>query len=211
MTRKTLLSLAATFFLLVVMGLVSWRRFDLPAQELVTVIDQNQSSHQTGATLSRGAIIETGEQEYLAIRIGNDLLITLDQKTRLELHRLFTDERIIRFTRGRIVIHNSSTDPLLVETRKTEHLVSKATVAFINYDFKQLVTIAPLVGSVQSHIKGEKDYLLVPRPITISENDYPILSKTEFNTSTEPSADFHAWSTHVFESIMPPPTTTDPS
>ena len=211
MTRTTLLSLATTFFLLIVMGLVTWRRFDLPAQTIVTVIEAQNSSHQKGERFTRGTLVETGEQEFLAIQIGDDLIITLDQKTRLELHKLFTDERILRFTRGRIVVNNQSTDPLLVETHKTEHIVSKGTATFINYDFKQLVTIAPMIGSVQSHVKGEKDYLLVPVPINITENDYPILAKTTFDPSQGPSAEFHHWSDRVFESITPPPTTTDPS
>lgn len=211
MTRKTLLSFATTFFLLVVMGLVIWRRFDLPAQTIVTVVAKQHSSFQAGESLTRGTILETGEDEYLAIQIGDDVIITLDQKTRLELHKLFTDERILRFTRGRMVVHNQSTDPLLVETLKTEHVVTKGIVAFINYDFKQLVAIVPILGSVQSHVKGEKDYLLVPVPITITENDYPMLAKTTFDPSQGPSATFHTWSDQVVESITPPPITTDPS
>lgn len=214
MTRTSILPIAATFFLLSCISLLVWRRFDSPPQEPVTILALENSNRHLHENVRRGTIIETGQNEYLALQIGSDLIITMDQKTRVELDRIFTDERSITFTRGRIVVFNQSMNPFLVETNKTETLVTQGKTVFINYDFKQLVTIAPITGSVQAHIKNEKDYLLVPVPINISETSNPVLTKTTLDTTQGPSASFHTWTDQLLEtlsSMIPPATTISPS
>src|SRR3989338_3312328 len=115
-----------------------------------------------GEKVKRGQTIETEDDEYVAVRIGNDVQVFLDERSRLTIHRVFVDEMTIIFTRGRIVLENRGGIPVLVETHKTENVVEKGSATFINYDFQQLVTIAPMQGSVQTRIKNINEYLLIP-------------------------------------------------
>lgn len=215
MPRPSFLHIASLFFFIFVVGLLGWRRFDMPKQEPVTVVAQEQSKHQVGDALKRGMVIETGDGEFLTFRIGTDVLVSVDQRSRIELTRLFEDERVLRFTRGRIVVRNTDKNPLFLDTNKTENVITQGEVIFINYDFQQMVTVAPIKGGVQTHVKGSRDYLLVPSPINISETDPFPLSQTTVDTTQGPSAPFHAWTSSVFSSndvssMIPPPNTVSP-
>ena len=116
----------------------------------------------------------------------------------MELVDLLVDTPAVRFTRGRIVIDNKGYAPFLVETHQTENIIDRGRATIINYDFQQLVTIAPMQGSVQTHIKNQKDYLLIPVPLNVSEADPITISKTTFDPTNGPSANFHSWSDKEF-------------
>lgn len=184
---------AVIVFFVAVAGLLIARRFDIPPQELVIVVASQNSNFTAGQKLKRGATIETSGGEYLAIQIGSDLLVGIDERSRVELHRIFLDERTLRFSRGRVEIVSESQTPVFIETNKTLNTLENGRGIFINYDFQQLVTIAPVVGSIQTQIKGKKDYLLIPVPLNISETEPVSFSKTNVDPAQGPSAEFHAW------------------
>lgn len=193
MRKDRILIVAIAAFAAIVAGLIVWRRFDVPPQLHVQVVAAQGSSIEAGQTFRRGQLVETGAGEYLVLQVGDDLFVALDERSRLELTRLFYDERIFTFTRGRIVVDSRGAQPILIETNKSQNVVERGRATFINYDFQQLVTIAPMDGSVQTHIKGTKDYLLVPVPLNVSETDPPSFSKTTFHPSEGAAATFHAW------------------
>lgn len=197
MRDNRILIVAALVFCLVVAGSLVWRRFDFPSEMPVRVIASKGSTFLTGDTFKRGQIIETKNSEYLAVKIGDSLKIVLDERTNLELDRLFEDELTLRFTRGRIVVDSRGTTPVLIETNKTQSIIEQGSAAFINYDFQKLVTVAPMEGSVQTHIKGTDDYLLLPVPINISEIESPTFSKTMFDPKQGAGAMFHAWADEI--------------
>ncbi len=198
MTRPTIPQLTALFFCVLVVGLLAWRRFDLPPQQAVAVIASQESDHKAGTRFPRGTILETGDNEYLAIKIGERIIVTMDERSRLELSRLFEDERVLTFTRGRIVVKNEEKAPVFIDTHKTENALMKGEAIFINYDFQQLVTVAPVTGNIQTHLKGQKEYLLVPNALNVSETDPPSISQTTVDPTQGPSAPFHEWTTYVF-------------
>lgn len=188
---------AIAVFFVAVFGLLIARRFDVPASEEVLVIASQNSDLGVGEKLRRGETIETQADEFVAIKIGSDLTVGIDERSRVELDRAFVDERTLKFSRGRIVVNSTSQTPVFVETNKTVNTLENGKAIFVNYDFEQMVTIAPVTGSVQTHIKGAKDYLLIPVPLNIKETSPVSFSKTTVDPTQGPSAGFHAW----FESL----------
>ncbi|MBI2475155.1 hypothetical protein HYV69_01885 [Candidatus Uhrbacteria bacterium] len=198
--------LVAALFFTVIAGLLLIRRFDTLPEEIVTLVSTTGSDRIIGEKFRRGEFIETKAGEHLAISIGNNIQIGIDERSRLELYRLFKDERKIRFQKGRIIIINKERIPLFIETNKTENVLASGSATLINYDYQQLVTIAPLEGSIQTHIKGMNEYMLIPIPISVNEKDPASYSKTK----TDPlsgAKKFYEW----FYSIIPPPNITSPS
>lgn len=181
-------------FFFIVAGMLVWRRFDTVSELPVFVVAEQNSPYEIGQVFERGEFIETGDDMFLMLQMGENVFISLDARTRIELHRLFETERVIRFTRGRMVVKNPESNPLLVNTNKTENTVANAQVIFINYDFQQLVTVAPIEGTVKTEVKDHGIYLSLPfLALNISESDLPSVSSTHVNTQEGPSAEFHRW------------------
>jgi hypothetical protein len=193
MTKEMIPKLAIAVFFLAIFGLLIARRFDVPPQEEVRVWASQNSDLVFGQIMRRGQTIETKSDEFVAINIGRDLIVGIDERSRIEFNRLFVDERTLRFPRGRMVVVSSSPTPIFIETSKTANVLENGKAIFINYDFEQLVTIAPVQGSVQTHIKGARDYLLIPTALNIKETDPVSFSKTTVDTTQGPSAAFHTW------------------
>lgn len=176
----------------VIAAMLFIRRFDTVPEETVEIYAVFNSDHKVGEKFRRGEIIETKTGEFLAIKIGDDIKIGLYEKSKLELYKIFKDERVIRFPRGRIVVDNSSKIPLFIETNKSESVLEKGSATFVNYDFQQLVTIAPIEGSIQTHIKGSNEYLLLPVAINVNEKNPPSfeVSKTDVISG---ASEFYDW------------------
>lgn len=193
MTKGLIQKIAVLVFFTAVCGLLVLRRFDSFPQEDVRIIASQNSDYQIGDWLRRGETIETKDGEYLLMTVGQDVTVGIDQRSRVELSRIFKDERTLIFPRGRIVVIDKSSTPVFVETNKTVSVLDSGETVFINYDFEKLITVAPVRGSVQTHIKGEQDYLLVPVPLNIKESDPVLFSKTTLDQTKGPSAPFHHW------------------
>ncbi len=197
-----ILKVAMAVFFVAVFGLLIARRFDVPVQEQIFVIAAQHSDFTQGEKLSRGQTIETGDGEYVAIKIGVDLIVGIDERSRVEIHKIFTDERTLRFPRGRMVVLSTSKTPVSIETNKTVNTFENGKAIFINYDFEQMVTVAPVRGSIQTHIKGAKDYLLIPVALNIKETNPVSFSKTTVDPSHGPSAAFHKWIDELIDAEM---------
>jgi hypothetical protein len=198
--------LIAALFFTVIAGLLLIRRFDTIPEESVVIVSTSGSDRIVGEKFRRGEFIETKAGEYLAINIGNNIQIGIDERSRLELYRLYKKERKIRFPKGRIIVVNKDRVPLFIETNKTENVLVSGSATLINYDYQQLVTIAPIEGSIQTHIKGMNEYMLIPVPINVNEKDPASYSTTK----TDPilgAKKFYEW----FYTITPPPNITSAS
>jgi hypothetical protein len=193
MTKGMLPKIAIVVFFVAVFGLLIARRFAVPPQERAVVIASQNSDLVPEELLQRGQTIETEDDEFVAIKIGSDLIFGIDERSRVELHRLFANERMLRFPRGRMIVMSSGTTPVYIETNKTVNVLENGKAIFINYDFEQMVTIAPVQGSVQTHIKGARDYLLIPVALNIKETNPVSFSKTNVDTTQGHSAAFHRW------------------
>lgn len=180
---------------LILSGTLVYRRFDLQPQMNAVLIDENGSQKMAvtaSRALKRGQIIKTEAGEYQLLKIGADYLVAIDERTTIELHSLSPARPVLRFTRGRLWIKNELNIPLILETEKTESLVSQTTASFINYDFKEMVIIAPIKGSIQTRLKDKNEYLLIPVPINVNEKTSSY-SATTFDPTTGTAADFYRW------------------
>lgn len=184
---------AVVVFFVAVFGLLIGRRLVVAPQEPVIVVASQNSDYAEGDQLRRGEMIETSAEEFVLLKVGDEFFLGIDARSRVELSRLFLDERILKFSRGRIEVTSFSYLPVFIETNKTMSSLEEGRGIFINYDFQQLVTIAPVVGSIQTQIKGKKDYLLTPVALNIHEAEPVTFSKTVVDPTQGSSAPFHSW------------------
>ncbi|NQV90229.1 hypothetical protein HQ487_02375 [Candidatus Uhrbacteria bacterium] len=187
----------------VILGLVIAQRFFSLPPELVVRIGGGageDAGYGFGNSLQRGSIIETGDG-FLEVKIGktadlhaSETTIWLSKNTRIELHRLYEDELVIRLKKGRIVVSTQAENPLTIETNYTSSIVYQDTASFINYDFLETIQIIPLTGVVQTTLKSSNESLLTPTPISIHETDPVSVDAIEVNLEAGDSAEFYEWS-----------------
>ncbi len=191
MIKDLIPKLAVGIFFLLVCGWLIVPRFDVVSSQPMVVIASQNSAWQVGTQIKRGQIVETKEGEYIAFKIGDDVFLGIDERSRILPDRLFQTQRLMRFNRGRVEIQTES--PVSIETNRTVNTIENARAVFINYDFDQMLTVAPVHGNVQTKIKGQNDERVVSTPINISEKNPVTYTNTTFSSTHGPSAPFHAW------------------
>lgn len=178
--------------ILIVAGLLVWQRFNVKPSVNVVVTASTSKAYSVGDTLKRGQTIETQTGEFLLFDVGN-VHVAMSEKTTLELKRLFTDERILVFPRGRIWIENPQADPFFIDTVKTQNTLTQGTATFVNFDFLQTVHIIPLKKQVQTRLTGTNDFMLIPSPLAIREVTPPTFEKISFDLTQNAASSFYAW------------------
>lgn len=180
--------------LLAIMSLLTAQRFlSIPPEVAVMVVDTlGESDLSVGEELRRGQIIDSGSG-YIKLSIDNVMFLWLAPNTRIELHRLFEDELVVRFTKGRIVVDHQGDVPLNIETNGTSCLVIGDITTFVNYDYLETIHVIPLSGSVQVSIDSTGEQLLTPIPLSIHETDSVTFEKLEVNLAAGDSAEFYTW------------------
>ncbi len=186
-------------FFLVISGFLIVRRFDLPTQETVRLVSAEGSSQAIGHLYKRGETITTKIGEHIFIQIGSDVFVAIDERTSVELWRVSNTEQTLKIPRGRMVVKNKGATPVKIETYKTESILAKGKTIFINYSFVGNVTIAPVTGMIQTHVKGTEEYMNLPVPINISEKSPFNLSKVTTDPTKGVSAAFHQWADEQFD------------
>ncbi|MBI5370267.1 hypothetical protein HZA85_03705 [Candidatus Uhrbacteria bacterium] len=182
--------------LVAVFGLLIAQRLHTQPSLIARIVDTENSAHKVGEIIRRGETLTTQPNEHLLVQIGDSLRVGMDERSTLEFWKLFDKDVTLRFKRGRLFVDNPSVQPVFVETNKTENSLVQGQASFINYDFKQLVTVAPLVGSVQTRLKNSNEFLVVPSALNISEGDTPTFSKTAVDVTQGLAADFYTWVMH---------------
>jgi len=179
----------------VMSGFLVYRRFDVPIQSTVVVVDESGSQRRVGDQLRRGQTIETKADEYLLLQIGKEDFIALDERTAIELNSLSTPKYILRFPRGRIFVKNISRIPIEIETVKTETDVSGGSATLVHYDFKQLLTVASLEGELRTRLKNADTYQIISQEnaIDIRETDTLTITESIVNIHEGAGAEFYRW------------------
>ncbi len=186
--------IASILFILTVFGVLIALRFSVPDSVSVIITDSNGSTaYQKSSVLKRGQFVKTGKGEYLAIQIGASIQLWLDENTTIELKRTYVDERSIGFTRGRIVVESTDQTPLLIETKQTQNIVQNAVASFVNYDFRDTISVIPFEGSVESGIKKINKYFLIPKSVNIHEIPPFKIEPIEFKKDMGVYATFYDW------------------
>lgn len=179
---------------LTIMGLLVVQRFlSMPPEVPVVVVDIfGESNLSIGEELQRGKIINS-DTGYIKFTIANMMSLWLAPNTQVELQRLFEDELVVRFTKGRILVDHEGDVPLRIETNNTSHLVLGDIVTFVNYDFLETIHVIPLSGSVQVSVDSTGEQLLTPVPLSIHETEPVTFEKLEVNLAAGDVADFYRW------------------
>ena len=78
-----------------------------------------EATYKVGDLIKRGQIIETKDNELLSVQIGDKTILGIAENTRIEIHKILTNDKIIKFTKGRIIINTEDDVPIVVETNFT--------------------------------------------------------------------------------------------
>ena len=73
--------LVAALFFTVIAGLLLIRRFDTVPEESVVIVSTSGSDRLVGDKFRRGEFIESKAGEYLAINIGDNIQIGIDERS----------------------------------------------------------------------------------------------------------------------------------
>jgi hypothetical protein len=117
----------------------------------------------------------------------------MSENTRIEIHKILTNDKVVKFTKGRIIINTEDDIPIVVETNFTENLLHKGSASFVNYDFLEKVHILPIINSVQTNIKGSNEYILIPEGMEIKETNPIKYKKIQYNLNTGEHGRFYEW------------------
>lgn len=182
----------ATILIALIFSLLFIRRFDMPEQLKVTVTDtQGNSEYSIGDILRRGSMVSSGNS-YLHTQFGEDIFISLDRNTAVELENLETIGPVIRLLKGRILVKANET-PVWITTNTTENTVALGSATFVNYDFLETINIIPIDTSVLTTIKTTGDYMLLPVPIAVKEGNEPGYETLEVNLEASEVKTFYDW------------------
>lgn len=180
-------------FIIVMALLITQRIVSIPEQFRVYIQDaKGTTSYLQSDELQRGQIIET-KNDFLFLEISEDINLWMSENTTIELTRLFEDELILTFTRGRIVISNQSNTPLTLKTNHTSHIVHQDVASFVNYDFLETIHVIPLTGAVQVHIPSTGEQMLTPVGLSIHETDPVSFEPLKIDLEASDAAEFYQW------------------
>ena len=188
-------NIAAIAFILFTFGILVALRFDVPASFPTTISHVYGSSTFTAnQSLKRGQFIKTGKGEYLDILIGSSTHIAMDENSTIELKRLFQKDISIGFTRGRIVVNNQSSAPVEIETNQTRSILGNGdVVTFVDYDFRDLVSVIPFHGTVSFFLKDGSNKQTLTTGTTIREVPPIMFTPATLDKTKGVYAEFYAW------------------
>lgn len=93
--------------------------------------------------LARGEVIQTGDDGYIRFAIGQNTLVGMAERTTLTLKKIASDDLQIFVTRGRIVVEQTGSTPIHIQTNFTDTTLENGAITLVNYDFLETVMIAP--------------------------------------------------------------------
>jgi len=136
----------------------------------------------TGETLVRGEMVET-EEGFLRLTIGEDISVILAERTTLVLENLSTQTPAIKLSRGRMIVEQGGSSPLLIQTNFTSADLQSGTITMVNYDFLETVMIAPY-PQAQAMVTVADVTFPLERAVSVHETSETTVS------DTSPSFDF---------------------
>lgn len=101
-------------------------------------------------TLVRGEIVETGDDGYVRFTIGQYVTIGMAEQTTLTLKRITSDDLQILVTHGRIIVEQTGSAPVHIQTNFTDTTLEDGAITLVNYDFLETVMIAPYSSATAS-------------------------------------------------------------
>lgn len=177
-----------------VFGALVYQRLDTPEQHVVTVQDVlDGDTFVIGETFPRGSIIAT-EDESLVLTIGPDRVLALAPRTTIELKRLFHDDVVLGFTRGRIAL--VSEDPEFLTTIETNHTISRmesGSLTMVNFDFLETVHVISLSEPVDVYLQLTDETFTTTEALGIHETAPVTTEPIQPDLSAGDAGDFYHW------------------
>jgi hypothetical protein len=184
MSQKLLIIIFA--FLLT--GMLFYQGFS-PAHDTAVVVS---GSETFGNEIRRGEIIDTNESRLL-LQINNTIL-ALDERTTVEFVAMADEEIVLRFTRGRIYAHRpDAKNPLRVVTNYHESIMNSGIASFVNYDFREIVSVIPIEGEVNVYTELDDKIETIGSPVDIHETEPVERTEFEFNKNSTSAVEFYSW------------------
>jgi hypothetical protein len=153
---------------------------------------ETKRTAQNSEAIKRGEKFSTGNNSRALIRIGQEIIVALDQNTDVILENLSAEKVEIKIIRGRLLANTSwETDKLIISTPISQSSIKDSAITAVRYDFLDQATILPINTVAQISIKN--DSLQTKNAINIQEVAPFTISPTEFNLNAPEVADFYQW------------------
>lgn len=157
-------------------------------------IDRNGSVRDAalGDRIRRGEVIKTDNGKVM-IKIGNETLLALDERTDITIDKIKDQEIVVRFPRGRILVEHNAPGSFRVITNYHESLLQVGTASFVNYDFRETVSVIPIDTSVQVYTEHDGAIAETQVPIDVHETQPVERANFVFKIDEGTGADFYTW------------------
>lgn len=142
----------------------------------------------TNDVLTRGEVIQTGDDGYVRFMIGQHITVGMAERTTLTLKNITSDNLRILVTRGRIMVEQTGSTPLHIQTNFTDTTLESGAITLVNYDFLETVMIAPYPMATAS-----VETSLGSTPLTSALNIHETPEVTIEPVSTTLTFPFYDW------------------
>lgn len=179
----TRLKYPAILFWFCVIGLLFGLRLNSQPQDIVSVTRVKGSlSYAEQQKLKRGQIIQTNQNEFVKINIGDSISIALDENSTIDLKKIFKTDHAIGFTRGRILVEIQNQTSLNIETLETRNFMEKGIVEFENDNTRRLISIIPTdETTIKFQLKNGVESREITTGTTVREIPPITFTKAEFH------------------------------
>ena len=121
----------------------TWAGGEGVTENLDVMITEMQGSLEMMHHDDTRVVIQTGDDGYIRFVIGENVLVGMAERTTLTLESITSNNLRILVTRGRIVVEQTGSEPLHIQTNFTDTTLENGAITLVNYDFLETVMIAP--------------------------------------------------------------------
>lgn len=158
----------------------------------VFVTTPGREGQGLGFTAKRGQTLHT-ESGRALIQIG-DTRIAVDERTDLEFVATTEDAVVLRMPRGRIYVDRPTAEgTFTLKTNYSESTFRAGTASFVNYDFREVVSVIPITGSISVTTAQDGNMEETQVPLDVHETEPVTRTNTLFNITEGAGAEFYAW------------------
>lgn len=155
-------------------------------------VDQSRDT-EAGEKISRGEKILVGDGSRTLVRVGQGIIIALDQRTVVVLEKLTPQEVEIKILRGRILAETSNeTERLTISTPRSKSVIKNGAITAVRYDFLDKTSVAPLKKTTVE-ITLENLFVKSTEPQEILELEPFNILPTSFNLEVPDVVGFYQW------------------
>jgi len=147
---------------------------------------------ETDSRVYRGEKVSTGDNSRALLRLGQEIIIALDQRTDVVIQKNTSTEVEVQILRGRLLAATSwETEQLTVSTPLIKSTIKDGAITAVRYDFLDKTFFAPLNTQVKISIKNISQ--TSTNPMEISEIKPFAITPANFNPAAPDVIEFYKW------------------